>query len=205
MKYTDYTTCQNLSDMMSPDTPDGWLYVGDEHTRYLLGEPKSENILIFGINPSTAKPLSPDPTIKKVKAICANQVGDYGWIMANLCPIRATKPEDLPKTYNKLLSANNIHILMHLLSTYSVEKIWAAWGDIIEIRDYLVEELLRISKALEENRKYNEILWYRTGALTKRGNPRHPLYLPKDSEYEPFYLLDYLCEFEGLIDNYGLL
>ena len=24
-------------------------------------------------------------------------------------------------------------------------------------------------------------------------------------EYEPFYLLDYLCEFEGLMDDYGLL
>ena len=36
--------------------PEGWLYIGDEKVRYALGEPGSCNLLIVGLNPSTATP-----------------------------------------------------------------------------------------------------------------------------------------------------
>lgn len=38
------------------DIPPGWLYIGDNKERYLLGQPGRNNILIFGVNPSTACP-----------------------------------------------------------------------------------------------------------------------------------------------------
>ncbi len=51
------------------DIPPGWLYVGDEEERYLLGQQGQRNILIVGVNPSTASPgeKNLDPTIRKVR------------------------------------------------------------------------------------------------------------------------------------------
>lgn len=63
----NYTLINTIVDMMSAETPYGWIYVGDDRIRYLLGEPKEKNILVFGINPRTATPLHLDPTLKRVK------------------------------------------------------------------------------------------------------------------------------------------
>ena len=32
------------------DIPSGWLYIGDEKERYLLGQPGRRNMLVFGVN-----------------------------------------------------------------------------------------------------------------------------------------------------------
>ena len=51
------------------DIPSGWLYIGDSEERYLLGQPGKRNMLIFGVNPSTASAgeNNLDPTIKRVR------------------------------------------------------------------------------------------------------------------------------------------
>jgi hypothetical protein len=51
------------------DIPGGWLYIGDEKERYLLGQPGRRNMLVFGVNPSTASAgeNNLDPTIKRVR------------------------------------------------------------------------------------------------------------------------------------------
>lgn len=36
------------------DIPDGWLYIGDDKERYILGQPGRYNMLVFEVNPSTA-------------------------------------------------------------------------------------------------------------------------------------------------------
>ena len=53
------------------DVPKGWLYIGDEKERYLLGQPGKYNLLVFGVNPSTASPgeSNLDPTIRKVRKV----------------------------------------------------------------------------------------------------------------------------------------
>ena len=33
------------------DIPSGWLYIGDEKERYILGQPGRRNMLVFGVNP----------------------------------------------------------------------------------------------------------------------------------------------------------
>lgn len=65
------------------DIPKGWLYIGDEKERYLLGQPGKYNLLVFGVNPSTASPgeSNLDPTIRKVRKV-AEKEGFDGWIMA---------------------------------------------------------------------------------------------------------------------------
>ena len=202
MKYTNYKKLDNLSDMIPSGTPEGWLYIGDDNVRYLLGEPKENNILVFGVNPSTATPAKTDRTITKVRNICHNQDMDYGWIMANIFPLRETEPDNLPVIANSVLSDNNIHILSLLLQSYHIKKVWAAWGDLIERRNYLLEELFKIKRLFNND---NALFWYHTGSITKGGNPRHPLYLKNDSIFEPFDLLEYLCGYNALAKEYGLL
>ena len=53
------------------DIPDGWIYLGDDKERYILGQPGRYNMLVFGVNPSTASPgeNNLDPTIRKVRNV----------------------------------------------------------------------------------------------------------------------------------------
>ena len=39
-----------------------------------------------------------------------------------------------------------------------------------------------------------EAEWYHLGTTTRWGNPRHPLYLKGDSEFQWFSVFDYACE-----------
>ena len=79
------------------EMPNGWIYLGDEKERYILGQRGFRNMLVFGANPSTASPGDEnlDPTIRKVRMLC-ERAGYDGWIMANLYPLRSTNPKDLP-------------------------------------------------------------------------------------------------------------
>lgn len=106
----DEKALKNMKDWMNQrdDIPVGWIYIGDDEERYILGQPGNRNLLIFGINPSTASPgdNNIDPTIRKVRKIAEND-GFDGWIMVNIYPQRATDPKDLPKEANKELLAKN--------------------------------------------------------------------------------------------------
>ena len=82
------------------NAPEGWLYIGDDQVRYALGEPGSYNLLVIGLNPSTATPDKPDPTIKRVKKIVEKE-NLNGWIMINLYPLRTPKPSELPLLWMK--------------------------------------------------------------------------------------------------------
>ena len=65
----------NMSDWMEgrEDIPEGWIYLGDDTERYILGQPGKRNMLVFGVNPSTATPgdNNIDPTIRKVRKLTA--------------------------------------------------------------------------------------------------------------------------------------
>ena len=51
---------------------DGWIYLGNDIERYFLGKPKENNLLIFGINPSTATTKKLDKTMNKIVKIIDN-------------------------------------------------------------------------------------------------------------------------------------
>ena len=65
---------------------------------------------------------------------------------------------------------------------------WAAWGAIIEKRDYLPRCLRDMLAAGEE---YGA-RWFCAGAISKKGHPHHPLYLRKDEILRPFDVAGYL-------------
>ena len=80
-------------------------YIGDDEVRYVLGQPGNNNLLVIGVNPSTATPEEPDQTIKKVMEISkANGYG--GWIMVNLYPQRSTNPNGM--TFDQNLIKENL-------------------------------------------------------------------------------------------------
>ena len=187
MKYTNYKKLDNLSDMIPSGTPDGWLYIGDDNVRYLLGEPKEKNILVFGVNPSTATPLKLDPTLRSVKAICQNNTSECGWIMANIYPLRATDFDLLPYVSDNVLSQNNIHIIKTLMSEYKMDKIWAAWGGLIDKRPYLFDELLKLTSIFDD-KSYN---WHSISIL-RNGHPGHPLFKKHNSILKDFNIRDYI-------------
>ena len=86
------------------------------------------------------------------------------------------------------LSRNNIAVIKEIMARYKFWRIWAAWGDAIDTRDYYVEELKKIESL-------SSMEWYHNGKMTRQGNPRHPLYLPDDAEFEWFPVADYITLF----------
>ena len=171
------------------DIPKGWLYIGDEKERYLLGQPGKYNLLVFGVNPSTASPgeSNLDPTIRKVRKV-AEKEGFDGWIMANLYPLRETDPDKLPDKADKKLVDNNLKVISAIEKNYTIGKVWAAWGNIIDTQFYLGDNLYDILEFITDAE------WYYRGKLTKDGNPRHPLYLKLEEEFNWFAVGDYAAE-----------
>lgn len=167
---------------------DGWLYIGDDKCRYAIGEPGKYNLLVIGINPSTATPEKLDPTIRKVRKIVEQNEIFNGWVIINLYPLRNKDPKEMPEQADEDLSRNNVAVIKEILDRFDFWRIWAAWGDAIDTRDYYVEELNKIVGLSSQE-------WYHKGKMTRRGNPRHPLYLPDDAEFVWFPVADYLTMF----------
>ena len=173
-----------------PSIPDGWVYLGDEKERYVLGQPGQRNILVFGVNPSTAVAGKDDSTIRSVRRISRHD-GFDGWIMVNLYPLVSTKPDLLPMDVDNNIVESNLNILKAVVKAYSIDRIWAAWGNLIDKRTYLGEGLYDIQEVL----CCIDAEWYHRGPLTKSGNPRHPLYMALDEELISFSVDDYVSKY----------
>ena len=164
--------------------PEKWLYVPDFYTeyRYILATRGRNPLICIGINPSTAAPDDLDNTLKSVSRI-ADGNGFDSFTMFNVYAQRATRPQDMEKTRNDLLHRENMaafeYILAHCEETPTV---WAAWGNIIEMRSYLKNCVLDM---IDIGERY-DARWVTAGARSKKGHPHHPLYLRKDSGLDPF-------------------
>ena len=169
-----------------------WLYVPDFYTeyRYILGTRGMFPLICIGINPSTAAPDDLDNTLKSVSRIAAHN-GYDSWIMFNVYAERATNPDDMDTSCNEHLHRENMRAFEYILSHVGKPHrpaVWAAWGTIIEKREYLrdcVLDMVRIGQ------KYNAE-WLCAGKCSIKGHPHHPLYLKKDEEVRPFDIDAYL-------------
>jgi len=169
-----------------------WLYVPDYYTeyRYILGTKGRNPLICIGINPSTAAPDDLDNTLKSVSRIAEGN-GFDSWTMFNVYAQRATRPDDMDDACNRELHLENMKAFEYVLSQVESGKqptIWAAWGAIVEKRDYLMD-CIRDMTVLGSN--YNAC-WVRAGRISKAGHPHHPLYLRKDERIEPFDIAGYL-------------
>ena len=170
-----------------------WIYVPDHYSeyRYILGTAGSRPLICIGINPSTAAPDRLDNTLKSAQRIALNN-GYDSFIMFNVYAQRATRPDDMDLTLNERLHRENMAAFRYVLSETArngvAPSVWAAWGTIIEKRDYLpgcVREMAQIGGEYGAR-------WLCAGCCSKAGHPHHPLYLRKDEKTRPFDVAGYL-------------
>ena len=166
-----------------------WLYAPNEYAeyRYILGTRGKNPLICIGINPSTARPGDLDNTLKSVERIALGN-GFDSFIMFNVYAQRATDPDTMEKTCNRILHGENLEAFRYVLSISDHPAVWAAWGTIIEKRAYLpacLRDMLDVGKEYGAS-------WYCAGRVSKKGHPHHPLYLRKDEKIRPFDVDAYL-------------
>ena len=168
---------------------DEWLYAPNFYSeyRYILGTRGKNPLICIGINPSTAQPGDLDNTLKSVQRI-AHGNGFDSFIMFNVYAQRATDPDAMEKTCNVALHKENLEAFRYVLSIGENPTVWAAWGTIIEKRDYLKDCVKDMIAAGEEF----GARWVCAGKCSKKGHPHHPLYLRKDEVIRPFPVVEYL-------------
>ena len=166
-----------------------WLYAPNFYSeyRYILGTRGKNPLICIGINPSTAQPGDLDNTLKSVQRIALGN-GFDSFIMFNVYAQRATDPDAMEKVCNQALHRENLEAFRYVLSISKAPTVWAAWGTIIEKRDYLkdcLKDMLAVGEELGAK-------WCCAGAVSKKGHPHHPLYLRKDEVLKPFAIDSYL-------------
>ncbi len=169
-----------------------WIYVPDVYRdyRYILGTRGEKPLVCIGVNASTAEPGALDNTLKSVSRIAAAN-GFDSWMMFNVYAQRATRPDDMDEERDERLHRENLAAFRWLLSqSGAAPTVWAAWGAVVEKRDYLfdcVRDLVAVGEEFSAR-------WTRAGAVSKAGHPHHPLYLRKDEPLKDFDVRGYLTE-----------
>ena len=166
-----------------------WLFVPNTYTeyRYILGTRGVNPLICIGINPSTARPDALDPTLKSVERIALRN-GFDSFLMFNVYAQRATSPDDMEWTLHEELHRQNMAAFDYILSLSDSPTVWAAWGTIIEKRDYLwdcLQDMIAIGRA-------HSARWGKCGRASAAGHPHHPLYLKADSPMEDFTVEEYI-------------
>lgn len=148
--------------------------IGDEKIRYALIQDGEKTLNIIGLNPSIANESKSDPTMKKVLGF-ARFNGYSGYRMFNLCPVRATNPDDLPLDLNREIYEKNLKkILDSICSSNKHIDILFSFGNNIAKRQYMLDCFEDIIYSIKDT----PCKCYQIGTLTKKGFPRHPLYEP---------------------------
>lgn len=144
-----------------------------------LIENHSKFVLFICLNPSTANAIADDATsskcIRLVKQWNENSPNKYGAVcITNLFALRATKPKQMKAAKNPVGKGNDKYIIK---AAQKASLVIAAWGNqgSFQKRD---KDILRRLEGLK-------IKLCHFG-LTKRGQPRHPLYLPGGTPPEPW-------------------
>jgi len=168
-----------------------WLYVPNCYSeyRYILGTRGKNPLICIGINPSTAAPDALDPTLQSVQRI-AHANGYDSFLMFNVYAQRATRPDDMEHQCNTLLHEENRKAFRYLLSLSPKPAIWAAWGNIIMKRDYLMDCM----RDFVEDGEAVGARWFTAGPLLKSGHPHHPLYLKRDTKLLDFDARSYVSK-----------
>lgn len=166
-----------------------WLYAPNFYSeyRYILGTRGENPLICIGINPSTAQPGDLDNTLKSVERIALGN-GYDSFIMFNVYAQRATDPDAMESVCNEALHRENMAAFRYVLSISKNPAVWAAWGTIIEKRDYLLQclrDMVSIGQEFGAD-------WYCAGRCSKKGHPHHPLYLRKDEKLRTFDTAAYL-------------
>ena len=129
------------------------------------------NVVIIGLNPSTANGVTDDNTIKRIIGI-ADYNGYGSFHMLNLFTLVSSKPSDLLK-YPPLHPDTDKWVG---IAKHSSNDVIFMWGDIVRqlksVGERRVQDILHIFK------NHRQFVF----ALTVKGYPWHPLLLPKKTK-----------------------
>lgn len=146
----------------------------DKKYRYLLTriwETNKSMVNFIGLNPSTADHVDNDPTMRRCIAF-AKSWGYGGLYMTNLFAYRTAYPNELMKAADPIGPENNRYLKETEEKVNKVVFAWGADGAFLN-RDKEVMKLITKGHYI---------------ALTKKGYPRHPLYLNGDLTLKKYSL-----------------
>ena len=166
------------------------IYKCNDSCRFVLGNDVANPLICIGVNPSTAKNTQADATMERLLKIAKHNQYN-GLIMINLSPEISTHPKEMAQDLPQSLHTENLNSITQIFHSYNTSDILACWGDNIEVRAYLVMALQDVYK-LAQNKK-----WLSIEGLTKKGNPRHPLYMRKTSVLRDFCIKTYILLLES--------
>ena len=156
--------------------------------RELLNGKKT--VVFFGLNPSKANTYNNDRSLIRIINFCSrwNYKNIY---VINLFGLISKSPIQLSESNDPIGENNNLIIIKSLLfwreNIYC--DLWLGWGDKGQLsgRDREVIKLIRNFSNFKsnENNCSKRIL---SLGLSKKGNPRHPLYMPSQSFLRKFDL-----------------
>jgi hypothetical protein len=159
----------------------------DDACRFALGRSGRRPLVVVGLNPSTATRERSDPTAAKVERV-AHASGYDGFVLVNLCPVRATDCRTLPATVDAKLLAANLRAITEVVRAVDSVTLWAAWGAPIVTRPFLLGAAIAIAERVQRW----EPDWRHFGPLTAGGHPRHPSRLSYGWSFASFEVADYL-------------
>ncbi len=157
----------------------------NEIYRYLLGRLGEKTLVAICMNPSAANMEYSDRTINRIIKV-SEKLGYDGWIIANLYPERATRASELG-AYNDEQQEENIKIIMNFLKENGIKEVWGAWGDLNH------PVLTKSKKKLLSELKKADIKIYTFAALTKKGEPVHPLNRVVKQDFSRKINFDFSC------------
>lgn len=139
--------------------------------RYMLGRQwGSPPFLVWMmLNPSTADALIDDPTIRRVVTF-SRDFGYGGCRVINLFALRSPSPKDLLVSADPVGPHNDEYIRKYVGQT---DTVVCAWGAVHNKLKWRVKDILGV---LEGGPRLTCL------GTTSKGDPRHPLYLSKDSQ-----------------------
>ena len=150
----------------------------------------TKNLVFIGLNPSKGNSSNNDRTLTRIVSFCSRWNYKNIYII-NLFALISKSPRQLSKSKDPIGGNNNL-ITLKLLEFWWENTncdLWLGWGDKGQLngRDLEVKKLIKNLSNLKLN-KNNYSKRVLSLGLSKKGNPRHPLYMPNQSFLRKFYL-----------------
>lgn len=169
-----------LADDLAPETIERSAVISPDHRyRYRLGRRwgHGSTCAFIGLNPSTADHVLDDPTIRKCITL-ARAWGHDAIEVVNLFGFRTAYPKELRRAHRdsgsleRVVGAENDDHVRYVLSRAA--RIVAAWG-----RHEIAGETHRDRRVCAIALEHGDVFCL---GHTQNGEPRHPLYMPNDTE-----------------------
>lgn len=166
---------------MNAFKPDGCQESGKEQGdyRYTLEQSGKQMLFVIGLNPSTAHCEHLDNTMRRVIGFAGEKNYD-GFVMLNLSAERQTNRWNMASELNEEHHQKNLECMKTLSEKYPDADILFAYGNGIETRRYLKERCLPDILNVFNDHKGRRL---KIGELTKRRNPRHPLFAKSEWKF----------------------